>query len=667
MVVAAPAAGLPATGPDAVQVHRLLDQAQQALERGRWARAQDLLHQVLPLPPDLGYAAYRHAALSARLALEQGQPAAAVSWAREAVGLAVPEESLEARLLLAEALQADARVVEAARTLVEALRSPAATFRGLLREDLLGQLGELARRIPGAEPAQREVLLEYARLLLHFGHVREAAVLLSDRHWQELDLEATSELARALGRLRQHQRRMELLQSTLRQAQDQPAHRLAGLWLQLAEEYVRLGQTEQAETLWRQVLSEDPRGEAAGQALLALVRQLLEQALPSRAQLEAALTLLDHHRATAGDSPGWQEAVWRLFVEILPRPSHRDLARRALELWLAARPDDPAGLYWTARLLETESASTGAEPPEQALLARTVRRLHRLDPISYHALLARQRWPKLSPPLWGADGAPAPEGSELPGDLQAVVALRQAGLTEAALGELRHRVARDASVPALRLLADWEREAGDHRAALRRYAALLARLDQAPGRAGEREGAGLLPRSLLEGLFPRAFRDRVEPAAAAWGVDPALLYAVMREESTFSPQAYSHARAFGLMQLLAPTAAWVAGQVGLSPPPPADLFDPAVNVELGAAYLGHLLDRFGRRQLAVAAYHAGPGRVSGWLGAWGLTRTDVLDVPPGELLGMDWVVERIPIPTTRRYVRSVERSWLMYRLLYGQT
>ena len=94
--------------------------------------------------------------------------------------------------------------------------------------------------------------------------------------------------------------------------------------------------------------------------------------------------------------------------------------------------------------------------------------------------------------------------------------------------------------------------------------------------------------------------DEIERAATSAGVDPRLLAALVRAESGFKPDARSHAGAIGLAQLMPATAR------GLG----VDPHDPVQNLEGGARFLKAMLDKFGRTDLALAAYNAGPGRVA---------------------------------------------------------
>jgi len=97
-------------------------------------------------------------------------------------------------------------------------------------------------------------------------------------------------------------------------------------------------------------------------------------------------------------------------------------------------------------------------------------------------------------------------------------------------------------------------------------------------------------------------REEVRAAAELFGVDEALVRAVVHAESWYNPKAESHAGAQGLMQLMPATQA----RFGVNDP-----FDPIDNISAGVAYLAHLLVRFENDwQLAVAAYNAGENAVA---------------------------------------------------------
>jgi soluble lytic murein transglycosylase len=136
--------------------------------------------------------------------------------------------------------------------------------------------------------------------------------------------------------------------------------------------------------------------------------------------------------------------------------------------------------------------------------------------------------------------------------------------------------------------------------------------------------------------------------------EPALVLAIIRQESEFDPGVVSHANAHGLMQLIPSTAQLQARRIGMTYERAALTSDPQYNMTLGSSHLGDLIDDFnGSYVLAAAAYNAGSHRAREWIGDWGDPRSRSVDV-------VDWV-ELIPFAETRNYVQHVMENLQVYR------
>ena len=125
-------------------------------------------------------------------------------------------------------------------------------------------------------------------------------------------------------------------------------------------------------------------------------------------------------------------------------------------------------------------------------------------------------------------------------------------------------------------------------------------------------GAGVFlsePDWYLRARYPLRYEHIVRGHAENYRLDPALVAAVIYQESRFKPEARSEAGAVGLMQLLPETAKGIAARTGGSAFRVEDLDDPEINVRYGSWYLRHLLDKYGTEERALAAYNGGQGNV----------------------------------------------------------
>jgi soluble lytic murein transglycosylase len=140
--------------------------------------------------------------------------------------------------------------------------------------------------------------------------------------------------------------------------------------------------------------------------------------------------------------------------------------------------------------------------------------------------------------------------------------------------------------------------------------------------------------------YPLRYQEIVRGHARNYGIDPALLAAVIYQESKFDAEATSPSGAVGLMQLAPGTAKGIAIRTGGSAFRVSDLRNPEINVRYGCWYLRHLYRKYGEWRLVLAAYNAGQGNVDRWL-----------QQERGE----------IPFAETRAYVDRVEDVRAIYR------
>lgn len=152
-------------------------------------------------------------------------------------------------------------------------------------------------------------------------------------------------------------------------------------------------------------------------------------------------------------------------------------------------------------------------------------------------------------------------------------------------------------------------------------------------------------------LFPALDRDELTRDAKAHGLDPALVAAVIRQESSFNPRAVSVAGARGLMQVLPSVGADISRSLDFPVWNSALLFDADANLQIGTSHLAAFIKQYDALPRVLAAYNAGGSRVSRWSAREGAGDPEVF-------------AERIPFAETRDYVRLVQRNQAIYRVLY---
>ena len=152
-------------------------------------------------------------------------------------------------------------------------------------------------------------------------------------------------------------------------------------------------------------------------------------------------------------------------------------------------------------------------------------------------------------------------------------------------------------------------------------------------------------------FYPLKHWDIIVEESKNRSLDPYQVAGLIRQETIFTTRARSSANAYGLMQVLVPTARLTARKYGVGREITAEsLYEPRLNIQLGTAYMRDQIDKYGRLEYVAAAYNAGPGRVVQWKAT----------LP----LEIDEFAEAVPFKETRGYIQGVVRNWLQYVRLY---
>lgn len=500
---------------------------------------------------------------------------------------------------------------------------------------------------PGAPEALRRANLQLARV-----HNQDALetleALLKQKHLPpEVACEAPMRMAEALRRLRRDSKARPHFLDALKHCSSQLAQRSAHMralrtralyWGGLVLR--KQGHQERATQAFQDLLREDPQARTADDALYHLHQMAQAQGRHRDAQALQQKLLADY--------PGGDMTRQLVFAPIEEALRQGDWAG-ALP-WLqeaAALPPDPTYysqgrlLYWLGRAHE----ALGDSP--QAIQAW--RRGWSSHPTAFYGQLCLWALYEHKDEAW-ISALPRPEQ----GDPVAFQVPPGAARGWIAVGDLRQAgelLLQDAGEDPQRLwLAAWLlHQAGDyprsHNIARRRI-------------PGFPETYGLpsrQTRALWEVAYPDPYGALVEPWAKARGVDPFLIRAIMREESSFHPGIVSWAGAVGLMQLMVPTArgndqdVTVQGKLDRE-----QLRRPEINVPIAARFLGTLTQQFeGHPTMIAAAYNAGPGNARKWRGQ--RPRWDI---------GL--FAEDLPFREARNYSRRVTGSHGIYQWLWGE-
>ncbi|HUP27111.1 MAG TPA: transglycosylase SLT domain-containing protein [Chloroflexia bacterium] len=243
---------------------------------------------------------------------------------------------------------------------------------------------------------------------------------------------------------------------------------------------------------------------------------------------------------------------------------------------------------------------------------------------------------------------PAPSALDRYPEAARAAALLNLGLRDDAYRGFRglaEQLSVEGNAPALAQLMIYARYHADSQTAMR-LAERLSGMDK-----GDPTKQPLL---LLRTLYPTPYDQLVTTEATTRDIDPLLVYALMRQESQFVPDARSHADARGLTQVIPSTGEGIAQQLGDASYSVSDLFLPYVSIRYGTYYLASNLPQFDRKMLpALAAYNGGPGNAERWLAG-------------SALIDPDLYAERIDLFETGDYLEKVYRNYSFYRLAYGK-
>lgn len=152
-------------------------------------------------------------------------------------------------------------------------------------------------------------------------------------------------------------------------------------------------------------------------------------------------------------------------------------------------------------------------------------------------------------------------------------------------------------------------------------------------------------------LYPKVFIETVTRISKKIDIEPALILAIMREESRFDRKAISPAGALGLMQLMPATAKREAKKIGINIRDEREIFEIEKNISIGSYYLKKLINEFDNIVFAIAAYNAGEKVVHSW-------------IDENKYRQIDEFIEDIPYGETRAYVKRVLTSYFEYLRMY---
>lgn len=622
--------GDPAWAGTPLEDYALLFQAESLQRQGDNAAARPLIAQAADRKPETGLTASALVRAAGVLG-GAGDPAGAVTLLRRVLSQ-YPDysDATRTRYALGEALIGAGEQAEAARIFSSLwVQSPASY--GDVAERQLKVLADAGVTVPVRTQSERAARAERLLSAGLLDRARtEAEAILAEKPPVETRERALRVVMNASRRAGRDDAALAAANEAISIA---PAGRRPGWLLDVSRLRQRRDRDAAIATLDR-LVRDYPKSQDAPDALR-LKAEILEAAgKPAEAEKVYVKLMTDYP-----DDDEAAHALWRLGWMSWFRSNDTETTARWGRLHIAKGGQSlrDATTYWLGRAWERR----GDRDQANQLFTQLVRD----SPRTYYGILAAKRIPAVAPAAAAIAFPPDPlEALQGDGRFARAEALRGVGLRQFADEEL-DEITRTSGAEPKRLYALSAAYVADERyhmalRILRRYFLGVAR------------SAAPTPREFQEMFYPLGWKDALTSAADRASVDPYLVAAVVREESSFHPGARSRVGARGLMQLMPDTGRAVA-QSRQIPFPDAEVLDqPAVNLELGSTFLAGLMREFGDARLAAAAYNAGPTRVREW---WTSRRSDDLEV---------WV-DQIPYNETRAFVKRVMLSWEEYRRVYG--
>ncbi|MBI5538152.1 MAG: transglycosylase SLT domain-containing protein [Deltaproteobacteria bacterium] len=401
-----------------------------------------------------------------------------------------------------------------------------------------------------------------------------------------------------------------------------------------AKAWARADQNDRASARYREIVRSFPKSRWGERSSYQLARLEMLQARWAEAAQSYGTYLARYPRGGSLDSARYEQALCLLLS------GRADRARKMFDD-IANRSSDSLASGNARHLQAVAAWQAGDRPAAIAMWNSLVREL----PLTWHAMVATSRLVSAGQAVPAAIQPPpsgVPEPLQIPLPAQAAM-LRRLGLDHDAEDWLRDHEQEAAAAYGSRSGEVLCGMYGQLAEAHRRY------------KVGQRFAPGswlaMSPsastRWSWDCVFPRPYPAFVDELERREGAPRGFLHSIMRQESTFDPDARSPAGAIGLMQLLPVTARRIAEETS-TPYDPEQLTSPAQNLDLAARYVGKLSRTFkGNLPLVAASYNAGPKAVGRWMDR-------------ASALPLDLWVARIPYLETRHYVWKVMGNLARY-------